>query len=160
MISIKDNSICSAINTRQDINNLLFRDIGYTSTKLEDGFISRDVNFYENNKPNFSEIMNDCKKREIYERDRFKEIILDKKEQGEEEEEETIDQLIKNIENKIKSIDDKIINTYKTSILLEQSLPEDYKKTKTLGPKDEEILNKLNKILVKFSENDYTKDNL
>ena len=71
MISIKDNSICSPINTRQDINNLLFRDIGYTSKKLEDGFISRDVNFYENNKPNFSEIINDCKEREIYEEDRF-----------------------------------------------------------------------------------------
>ena len=101
MISIKDNSICSAINTRQDINNLLFRDIGYTSKKLEDGFISRDVNFYENNKPNFSEIINDCKEREIYEGDRFKDIILDKKDKGEDQEEETIDKLIKNMENKI-----------------------------------------------------------
>ena len=63
---------------------------------------------------------------------------------------------------KIKSIDEKIINTYKTSTLLEQTLPEDYKKSRVIkiDPKDEEILNKLNKILEKFSENEYTKDNL
>jgi hypothetical protein len=84
---------------------------------------------------------------------------LDKKDKGEDQEEETIDKLIKNMENKIKSIDDKIINTYKSSTLLEQTLPEDYKQRK-IDPKDKEILDKLNKILEKFSENQYTKDNL
>ena len=84
---------------------------------------------------------------------------MDKKDKGEDQEEETIDKLIKNMENKIKSIDDKIINTYKSSTLLEQTLPEDYKQRK-IDPKDKEILDKLNKILEKFSENQYTKDNL
>jgi hypothetical protein len=157
--TINDVNICGPINIKHDINNLLFRDINYTSEKLEDGFISRNVNFYENNKPTFVEIINDCKEREIYEGDRFKDIILDKKDKGEDQEEETIDKLIKNMENKIKSIDDKIINTYKSSTLLEQTLPEDYKQRK-IDPKDKEILDKLNKILEKFSENQYTKDNL
>ena len=164
MITIKDDNICGPINTNRDIDKLLFRDINYTSKKLDDGFISRDVNFYENNKPTFSEIINDCKERETYEVevDRFKDIILDKKDKGEEEQEETIDKLIENMKNKIKSIDNKIINTYKTSTVLEQSLPEEYKKTRQikLDSKDEEILEKLNKILVNFSENEYTKDNL
>ena len=120
--TVNDINICGPINIKHDINNLLCRDINYTSKKLEDGFISRDVNFYENNKPTFAEIINDCKEREIYERDRFKDIILDKKDKGEDQEEETIDQLIKNMENKIKSLDDKIINTYKTTTLLKQSM--------------------------------------
>ena len=158
--TVKDGSICGPINIKHDINNLLFRDINYSFEKLEDGFISRNVNFYENNKPQFSEIINDCKERVVYERDRFKEIILDKKDKGEDQEEETIDQLIKNMENKIKGIDDKIINIYKTSTLLEQSLPEDYKKSKPIDPADEKIIKKLNMILEKFSENEYTKDNL
>ena len=158
--TVNDINICGPINIKHDINNLLFRDINYTSKKLEDGFISRDVNFYENNKPTFVEIINDCKERENYERDRFKDIILDKKDKGEDQEEETIAELIKNMENKIKAIDDKIINTYKNSTLLEQSLPEDYNKRKTIEPKDKEIMDKINKILEKFSENEYTKDNL
>ena len=85
---------------------------------------------------------------------------MDKKDKGEDQEEETIAELIKNMENKIKAIDDKIINTYKNSTLLEQSLPEDYNKRKTIEPKDKEILDKLNKILENFSNNEYTKDNL
>lgn len=158
--TVNDVNICGPINVKHDINNLLFRDINYTSEKLEDGFISRNVNFYENNKPTFAEIINDCKEREIYEGDRFKDIILDKKDKGEDQEEETIAELIKNMENKIKAIDSKIISTYKSSTLLEQSLPEEYKQSKVIDPKDKEILDKLNKILENFSNNEYTKDNL
>lgn len=159
MITIKDNNICSPINTKHDINKLLFRDINYSSRTLEDGFISRDVNFYENNKPTFSKIINDCKEREIYEVDRFKDVILDKKEKGEEQE-DSIQQLIKNMENKIKSIDDKIINTYKNSTLLEYSLPEDYRERKQIDAEDKELLDNLNQTLELFSTNKYTKDNL
>ena len=160
--TINDVNICGPINTKHNINNLLFRDINYNSKKLEDGFISRDVNLYENNKPTFVEIINDCKERENYEGDRFNEIILDKKDKGEDQEEETIDKSITNLENKIKRIDDKIINIYKASTLLEQSLPESFKKSQKIKLEniDELILIRLNKILENFSKNEYTKDNL
>jgi hypothetical protein len=118
--------------------------------------IKLEVNGSKDIKLNFEA----TKERVVYEGDRFKEIILDKKDKGENQEEETIDKLIKNMEDKIKNIDDKIINLYKTSTLLEQTLPEYYKKIKPIDPVDEKILKKLNKILEKISENEYTKDNL
>jgi hypothetical protein len=64
------------------------------------------------------------------------------------------------MENKIKSIDDKIINTYKNSTLLEYSLPEDYRERKQIDAEDKELLDNLNKTLELFSTNKYTKDNL
>jgi hypothetical protein len=64
------------------------------------------------------------------------------------------------MENKIKMIDSKIINTYKKSILLDQSLPDDYKEKKTFNKEDQTILSELNKILENFAKDNYTKDNL
>jgi hypothetical protein len=160
MITPINNIICSPINAGKNINKLLFEDIDYSFETLPDGFISRNVNLYEKKRPTFSKILNDCQDRVVYEGDKYKDIILSKNEGGGEQEEETIDKLIENMENKIKMIDSKIINTYKKSILLDQSLPDDYKRKKTLNQEDQTILSDLNKILENFAKDKYTKDNL
>lgn len=160
MITPTNNIICGPINVGKNINKLLFEDIDYSFETLPDGFISRNVNLYEKKRQTFSKIINDCQDRVVYEGDKYKDIILSKNEGGGEQEEETIDKLIENMENKIKMIDSKIINTYKKSILLDQSLPEDYKRNKTINKEDEDILNELSKILENFSKDKYTKDNL
>jgi hypothetical protein len=160
MITPTNNIICGPINTGKNINKLLFEDIDYSFETLPDGFISRNVNLYGKKRTTFSKIINDCQDRVVYEGDKYKDIILSKNEGGGEQEEETIDKLIENMENKIKMIDSKIINTYKKSILLDQSLPEDYKRNKTINKEDEDILNELSKILDNFSKDKYTKDNL
>ena len=160
MITPTNNIICGPINTGKNINKLLFEDIDYSFETLPDGFVSRNVNLYEKKRTTFSKIINDCQDRVVYEGDKYKDIILSKNEGGGEQEEETIDKLIENMENKIKMIDSKIINTYKKSILLDQSLPEDYKRNKNIIKEDEDILNELSKILENFSKDKYTKDNL
>lgn len=160
MITPTNNIICGPINTGKNINKLLFEDIDYSFETLPDGFVSRNVNLYGKKRTTFSKIINDCQDRVVYEGDKYKDIILSKNEGGGEQEEETIDKLIENMENKIKMIDSKIINTYKKSILLDQSLPEDYKRNKTINKEDEDILNELSKILENFSKDKYTKDNL
>lgn len=159
MITQTDNNICGPLNTNKNINKILLQDINYSSKTLLDGFISRDVNFYEDKNPTFTKIINDCQNRPIYEINKYKEIILNKQDAGEDSE-ETLDKLIENMENKIRSIDNKILNTYKKTILLDQSLPENYKSNKPLNKEDEDILIRLNGILEEFSKNNYTKDNL
>ena len=160
MITPINNIICGPINAGKNINKLLFEDIDYSFETLPDGFISRNVNLYEKKGSTFSKIINDCQDRVVYEGDKYKDIILSKNEGGGEQEQETIDKLIENMENKIRIIDSKIINTYKKSILLDQSLPDDYKRNKTLNKEDEDILNELSKILENFAKDKYTKDNL
>ena len=160
MITPINNIICGPINAGKNINKLLFEDIDYSFETLPDGFISRNVNLYEKKRSTFSKIINDCQDRVVYEGDKYKDIILSKNEGGGEQEQETIDKLIENMENKIRIIDSKIINTYKKSILLDQSLPDDYKRNKTLNQEDQTILSELNKILENFAKDKYTKDNL
>ena len=160
MITPINNIICGPINAGKNINKLLFEDIDYSFETLPDGFISRNVNLYEKKGSTFSKIINDCQDRIGYEGDKYKDIILSKNEGGGEQEQETIDKLIENMENKIRIIDSKIINTYKKSILLDQSLPDDYKRNKTLNQEDQKILSELNKILENFAKDKYTKDNL
>jgi hypothetical protein len=162
MITPINNIICGPINAGKNINKLLFEDIDYSFETLPDGFISRNVNLYEKKGSTFSKIINDCQDRVVYEGDKYKDIILSKNEGGGggEQEEETIYKLIENMENKIKMIDSKIINTYKKSILLDQSLPDDYKEKKTFNKEDQTILSELNKILENFAKDNYTKDNL
>ncbi len=156
MISRTDNIICGPLNMQQNIYKLLFKDIGYSSKTLEDGFISRDVNFYENNKPTFSKIINDCQERPVFQDNKFKEVILDIKEEGEQQSENDIDSLIKNMESRVKSVEDKIINTYKKTKLLEHSLPENYRTGERISQEDKNILIKLNSVLENFSKNPYT----
>ena len=48
MIARTDNIICGPLNAQQNIYKILFKNIGYSSEVLEDGFISRNVNLYEN----------------------------------------------------------------------------------------------------------------
>ena len=59
MISIKDtiiNDTGISESTKNDINKILFRDINYCHKKLEDGFISRDVNYYQDNNEDNSNV--------------------------------------------------------------------------------------------------------
>lgn len=162
MITPVDNLICGPLNFKKDINNLLLKNIDYSSEKLPDGFISRNVNIGVNqdDKPDFTQLINDCQKRETYEDDKYKEIILNKHEFGEDENNETIEKMIINMENKIKNIDAKIINTYKDTILLDNSLPETYTRKISFIKQDQEILQRLNMFLEEFAKNKYTKDNL
>jgi hypothetical protein len=162
MITPVDNLICGPLNLKKDINNLLLKNIDYSSETLPNGFISRNVNIVvnKNDKPTFSQIINDCQKRETYEGDKYKQIILDTNEFDEDENDETIEKMIASMENKIKSIDTKILNTYKNTILLDNSLPETYSKNTTFIKQDQEMLQRLNTFLEEFAKNKYTKDNL
>ncbi len=162
MITPVDNLICGPLNFKKNINDLILQNIDYSSETLPNGFISRNVNIVvnKNNKLTFSQIINDCQKRETYEGDKYKEIILDKHEFSEDENNETIEKMITSIENKIKSIDNKILNTYKNTILLDNSLPESYSNNITFIKEDQEILQRLNMFLEEFAKNKYTKDNL
>jgi hypothetical protein len=134
MISIKDtiiNDIGISESPKNDINKILFRDINYCHKKLEDGFISRDVNYYQsNNEDNnnvFYKIMNDCVVIPKYEKDKYKELILEKKESSDESaDEESLDQLIINIEKDIAGLDKKIGNVLKQTYILSFSLPKEY----------------------------------
>ena len=164
MITPVDNILCGPLNPKKvNIDNTLLKNIGYSSEILPDGFISRNVNVSanenENNKPTFTYLINDCREKETYEGDKYKELILDKQEQGEENE-ETIEKLILGMENRIKSIDKKILETYKNSILLDNSLPESYRSNKMLSNDDQEILKRLNNFLEQFASNKFTKNNL
>ena len=137
MISIKDsiiNDTDTSESTKNDINKILFRDINYCHKTLDDGFISRDVNYYQqDNKEDenvYSKLMNDCvviPKYEKDEKDKYRELILEKKESSDESaDEETIDQLIINIENDIANLDKKIGNVVKQTYILNYSLPKEY----------------------------------
>ena len=137
MISIKDsiiNDTDTSESTKHDINKILFRDINYCHKTLDDGFISRDVNYYkqDNNEDEnvYSKLMNDCvviPKYEKDEKDKYRELILEKKESIDESAyEETIDQLIINIENDIANLDKKIGNVVKQTYILNYSLPKEY----------------------------------
>lgn len=163
MIKPVDNVICGPLNfNKSNINNILLKNIDYSSEIMPDGFVSRNLNLVknQNNKPSYSQIINDCQKRVSFESDKYKEIILDKHEPGEDENEETLEKLITNMENKIKSINNKIIETYKNTVILDQSLPEQYSQKQMLSEEDQNILKKLNEFLKFFSENEYTKDDL
>jgi hypothetical protein len=160
MITPTNNIICGPINIGKNINKLLFENVDYSFETLPDGFVSRNLNLYEKKRPTFTKIINDCQDRVVYEGNKYKDIILSKNEGGGEQEEETIDKLIENMENKIKMIDIKIINTYKKSTLLDQSLPEDYKRKKNINKEDQDTLNELSKILENFAKDKYTKNNL
>ena len=137
MISIKDsiiNDTDTSESTKNDINKILFRDINYCHKTLDDGFISRDVNYYQqDNKEDenvYSKLMNDCvviPKYEKDEKDKYRELILEKKESSDESaDEETIDQLIINIERDIANLDKKIGNVVKQTYILNYSLPKEY----------------------------------
>ena len=137
MISIKDsiiNDTDTSESTKNDINKILFRDINYCHKTLDDGFISRDVNYYQqDNKEDenvYSKLMNDCvviPKYEKDEKDKYRELILEKKESSDESaDEETIDQLIINIERDIANLDKKIVTVVKQTYILNYSLPKEY----------------------------------
>ena len=136
MISIKDSIINvtdTSESTKNDINKILFRDINYCHKTLDDGFISRDVNYYPdiNEDENvYSKLMNDCvviPKYEKDEKDKYRELILEKKESSEESaDEETLDQLIINIERDIANLDKKIGSVVKQTYILTYSLPKEY----------------------------------
>jgi hypothetical protein len=160
MITEKDINIDYPLNKNYKIDNLLFRDINYVSEKLEDGFISRDVNHYENeNVGNFTEIINDCSKIIKYEGDKYNQLILEKKEPGEDSD-DNIDNLIKNLENSINSNTNQIRKLRKQTDLLENSIPNEYKSRYTLRGTDVEIIQRLDLILKEFSEGEYNKYDL
>ena len=74
--------------------------------------------------------MNDCvviPKYEKDEKDKYRELILEKKESSDESaDEETIDQLIINIERDIANLDKKIGTVVKQTYILNYSLPKEY----------------------------------
>jgi hypothetical protein len=136
MISIRDtiiNDTDTSESTKNDINKILFRDINYCHTTFDNGFISRNVNYYIDNNEDenvYSKLMNDCvviPKYEKDEKDKYRELILEKKESSDESaDEETIDQLIINIERDIANLDKKIGNVVKQTYILNYSLPKEY----------------------------------
>ena len=146
MISIKDsiiNDTDTSESTKNDINKILFRDINYCHKTLDDGFISRDVNYYQqDNKEDenvYSKLMNDCVKK--YSKDFPLEHLNNTQRPFYKDtnsfydfknrcsrgiSQETIDQLIINIERDIANLDKKIGTVVKQTYILNYSLPKEY----------------------------------
>lgn len=162
MITEKDHIIENPININHDINNLLFRNIDYTSEELHNCFVSRDVgyvNLYEK-KTTFSEIVNDCSEPTNLEINRFENIILKEKETGDNENDEDINKLIQNITMSINKIKNKIRTVREETDLLTFSIPFDKKQNFTISQEDKEELEYIISVLGNFSKEIYREYNL
>ena len=152
-----DININNLLFKNYDIKNLLFSDIDYTFEKQEDGFITRDVNIIKPALSSYSEIMNDCKPNIIFEGDIYYNVLLKKKEPGEEAD-ENIDNLIKTINININKILLKMQKIRKQTFLLEKSI--DTSIDNNIDESDKELIININKTLDIFFSPEYKDYNL
>jgi hypothetical protein len=150
MITNKSLSSENPINIHKNINSLLLQNINYSEQKIKNNIISKDVNFSLNNtnKNTFNNIViNECKKKEKYYN--YNDLILKVKPEASPEE-ENINALIKNIDNEIKTISNKINNTNGVLFGIWSEL------NISLEKEDEELINKSTEMLQLLTE--YNKD--
>lgn len=108
MITNKGLSIEDPINLKKNINTLLLRNINYSEQVMPNNIISRNVNFYldEPADNSFDSIVvNECKQQE--KTVDYDNLILKIRPESSDEEED-LNQLLKNIDNDIGEISDKI----------------------------------------------------
>ena len=108
MITNKGLSIEDPINFEKNINTLLLRNINYSKEVMPDNIISRNVNFYLEESANNSFdsiVVNECKQQE--KTVDYESLILKIRPESSDEEED-LNQLLKDIDNSIGEISDKI----------------------------------------------------
>lgn len=126
MITKTTSNLDKPFKFQNNIDNLLLRKIDYqcevikTSEKKQ--IISRDANYLQIKTPNeFNYIINDCVKRETYEEPiqlKYKRLLLEKQEGGEEADEENIDSMLATIKRQISSYKDIIGRSNKFTNIL------------------------------------------
>jgi len=108
MITNKGLSIEDPINLKKNIDILLLRNINYSEQVMPNNIISRNVNFYLEESANNSFdsiVVNECKQQE--KTVDYDNLILKIRPESSDEEED-LNQLLKNIDNDIGEISDKI----------------------------------------------------
>ena len=109
MISNVRLSTDSPICIKKDINSMLFRDINYSEEVIKNNIKSKNVNYYVDEKVNYFNdiVINDCIKKKEQPVYNYSDLIL-KIQPETSDESDDIDTLIKNIENEIGEISEKI----------------------------------------------------
>lgn len=161
MISKKYQSFQFPLTIDLDINNILIQDINYKESQIDDHIV-RSANYVIDKEENvFNKIINDCQDSKIFDIDKkssYNEVILEKK-PYEEGEDENIETLIKNMQDKNNKIQNQIMKLRNFIFVIKSILPED-KPEYNLIPHDEEFLEKINKLLEQFVVNENKKLNL
>jgi hypothetical protein len=161
MISKKYQSFQFPLTIDLDINNILIPDINYKESQIDDHIV-RSVNYVIDKEENvFNKIINDCEDSKIFDIDKkssYNELILEKK-PYEEGEDENIETLIKNMQDKNDKIQNQIMKLRNFIFVTKSVLPGD-KPEYNLIPHDEEFLEKINKLLEQFVVNENKKLNL
>jgi hypothetical protein len=144
MITNKGLSIEDPINLKKNINTLLLRNINYSEQVMPGNIISRNVNFYldEPVDNSFDSIVvNECKQQE--KTVDYDNLILKIRPESSDEEED-LNQLLKNIDNDIGEISDKI-NKHNATLFSIWANTE-----RRMLPEDVELINKSTEMLSKF----------
>lgn len=161
MISQKYQPFQIPLTIGLDINDLLIPDINYKEIKV-DGHIDRSVNYVIDKQENvFNKIINDCEDSKIFDIDKksiYNELILEKK-TDEEGEEEDIETLIKNMQEKNDKIQNQIMRLKKFIFITKSVLPGDNPEY-NLSPDDIKFLENINKLLEEFVNDENKKLNL
>ena len=144
MITNKGLSIEDPINLKKNIDILLLRNINYSEEEIVNNIVSRNVNFYlEESADNTfdSIVVNECKQQE--KTVDYENLILKIRPESSDEEED-INQLLKNIDNSIGEISDKI-NKYTSTLFSIWANTE-----KKMSEDDIALINKSTEMLNKF----------
>lgn len=154
MITNKGLSIEDPINFEKNINTLLLRNINYSKEVMPDNIISRNVNFYLEEPANNSFdsiVVNECKQQE--KTVDYESLILKIRPESSDEEED-LKQLLKDIDNSIGMISDKINKRTATLLSIWANTEE------RMLPQDIVLINKSTAMLNKFIsyKPDITKD--
>lgn len=144
MITNKGLSNEDPINFKKNIDILLLRNINYSEQEIPNNIISRNVNFYleESEDNSFDSIVvNECKQKE--KTLDYENLILKIRPESSDEEED-LKQLLKEIDNSIGVISDKI-NKYNATLFSIWANTE-----KKMLPEDIELINKSTEMLNNF----------
>ena len=144
MITNKGLSIEDPIKFEKNINTLLLRNINYSEQVMPNNIISRNVNFYLEESANNSFdsiVVNECKQQE--KTVDYDNLILKIRPESSDEEED-LNQLLKEIDNSIGEISDKI-NKHNATLFSIWANTE-----RRMLPEDVELINKSTEMLSKF----------
>lgn len=162
MITNKDSIIEYPLNISLDINKLLIPDINYSEERIGNEVIRTANYMVEKKKSVFNSIINDCPNEEkiikVKLEKNYDNLILDKKEEGEDEE-ETLEKLIKNVMNDNNNIANKIMSIEKDIFKIKSLLPGD-NVNYNIKREDVEFIVEINKMLEVFVDEENKKYNL
>lgn len=156
MITDKILTLENPLNLILDINDILLLNIDYKEEK-KDNNIHRDVSYLIKKKDDsiFNKVVkNNCsdQSEDIFTFDRsekYQELILDRNENLGDEGEEDLEQLIKNMQQSNKNIENKIVKLYKESFIKKSLIPDDNEKFK-ISNDDIKFINTIDELLGEF----------